>query len=142
VEPLLVGSAAPAAAEVEESAGKHKGEAAEGPKMVGPAPEVPSVEPIVLPPPSSTYLPEARLIVAGEVTGTRQQRPNVEETGTTDAVSRGILVTPPKSRYVVSLELVDDPMLSSDVLKHFQDTFKELYKFSTVCMLGFREILC
>jgi uncharacterized membrane protein SpoIIM required for sporulation len=28
-------------------------------------------------------------------------------------------------------------MLIADVLKHFQDTFKELYKFSTVCLLVF-----
>lgn len=102
--------------------------------MVVPAPEIPSGDPIVPPPSLSTYLPEARLIAAGEVTGT--QRPNVEETGTTGTISGDILVTPPKSRYAVPLELVDDPMLSFDVLKHFQDNFKELYKFSMVCLLG------
>jgi hypothetical protein len=63
--------------------------------MVVPAPEIPSGDPIVPPPSSSTYLPEARLIAAGEVTGT--QRPNVEETGAAGTVSGDILVTPPKS---------------------------------------------
>jgi tRNA (Thr-GGU) A37 N-methylase len=51
--------------------------------------------------------------------------------------SGGTLVTPPKSQYAIPTELVDDPMLTVDVLKHFQDTFKELYKFSVICLLVF-----
>jgi hypothetical protein len=110
-------------------------DAAEGPKVVEPAPEIPSGEPIVPPSPASTFLPEVRLITVSEVADTPQQRPSVEETGAAGTSSCGILVTPPKSRYAVPMELVYDPMLASDVLKHFQDTFKELYKFSTVCFL-------
>jgi hypothetical protein len=76
-------------------------DAAEGPRVVEPASEIPSGEPIMPPPPASTFLPEARLITAGEVVGTPQQRPSVEETGGVGTSSGGILVTPPKSRYVV-----------------------------------------
>jgi hypothetical protein len=71
------------------------------------------------------------------VAGTPQQRPSVEETSVASTSSGGILVTPPKSRYAIPTELVDDPILTADVLKHFQDTFRELYKFSTVCLLVF-----
>jgi hypothetical protein len=52
----------------------------EGPRVVEPAPEIPLVEPILPPPCASTFLPKARLITAGEVAGTPQQRPSAEET--------------------------------------------------------------
>jgi hypothetical protein len=51
--------------------------------------------------------------------------------------SGGILVIPPKPKYAIPTELVDDLMLTSEVLKNFQDNFKELYKFSTVCLLSY-----
>jgi hypothetical protein len=89
-------------------------------------------EPIVPPPPASTNLPEARVITADEVVGTRQKQPNVEHEETADTSSGPILVTPHGWQHVVPTELIDDPMLTNEILKHFQDTFKDLYKFSTV----------
>jgi hypothetical protein len=76
-------------------------------------------------------LPVARLILAGKVTGTPQQQPtckNQDDAGT----SGNILVSPSGWQHVIPTELIDDTMLTSEVLKNFQDTFKELYKFSTV----------
>lgn len=90
--------------------------------VASPAPELPTGEPIEPPLPQSTCLPEAQLITAGEVAGTPQQRPNAEETGAAGTSSGGILVTPPKWQHVMPTELIDDPMLASDVLKQFQDT--------------------
>jgi hypothetical protein len=130
-------SLAPDATEVEKHIAGAEHDATEGPRVVEPAHEIPPGEPIVPPSPVSTFLPKARLITAGEVAGTRQQKPSVEETSVVGTSSGGILVTPLKSRYAVSTQLVDDQMLTSNVLKHFQDTFKELYKFSTVCLLVF-----
>jgi hypothetical protein len=52
--------------------------------------------------------------------------------------SDGILVTPPKWQYAIPRELIEDLMLKSATLKQFQDTFKDLYKFSTVSVLVWR----
>jgi hypothetical protein len=70
---------------------------AESPRVVEPAPKIPSGEPIVPAPPVSTFLPETRLIIAGEVARTLQLKPSVEETGAVGTSSGGTLVTPPKS---------------------------------------------
>jgi hypothetical protein len=80
------------------------------------------------PPPTSTDLPEAQLITAGELAGTQQQQPNVEETEATSTSSRPILVTPHGWQHDVPAELIDDPMLTNETLKHFQDIFKDLYR--------------
>jgi hypothetical protein len=100
-----------------------------------PAPEMLTGEPIMLSPPASTNLLEARLITAGEVASTQQQQPNVEDAKTTGTSSGPILVTPHGWQHVVPTELIDDPMLTNKKLKHFQDTFKDLYKFSMVWLL-------
>jgi hypothetical protein len=89
-------------------------------------------EPIMHPPPASTNLPEAQLITAGEVAGARQKQPNVEDAKTVGTSTGPILVTPHGWQHVVPTELIDDLMLTNENLKHFQDTFKDLYKFSTV----------
>jgi hypothetical protein len=65
-------------------------DAMEGPRVVEPTREIPSGEPIVLPPPMSTFLPKMRLITAGEVASTPQQRPSVEETGAVGTSSSGM----------------------------------------------------
>jgi hypothetical protein len=44
----------------------------EGPRVVDPAPEIPSGQPIVPPPHVSTILPIACMILVGEVVGTQQ----------------------------------------------------------------------
>jgi hypothetical protein len=128
-------SLAPAATEVEEDVASAERDAAEGPKMVEPAPEIPSGEPILPPPPASTILPIGRLILAGEVTGTRQQQPTSENQDAAGTYSGNLLVSPSGWQHVIPTELIDDLMLTAEVLKNFQDTFKELYKFSTVCLL-------
>lgn len=43
------------------------------PSVVEPAPEIRIGEPIEPPPPAGTFLPEACLVIAGEVAGTQQQ---------------------------------------------------------------------
>jgi hypothetical protein len=129
-------SPAPDVTEIEKNVADAQRDATKNPRLVELAPEIPSGKPIVPPPPASTFLPEAILITAVDVVGTPQQRPSVEEAGAASTSAGGILVTPPKSRYAVPTELVDDPMLTSDVLKYFQDTYKELYKFSTLSLLS------
>jgi hypothetical protein len=64
-------SPAPAASKVEEDVAGGERDAAEGPRVEEPAPEIPSSEPILPPPPASTVLPAACLILAGEVVGTQ-----------------------------------------------------------------------
>jgi hypothetical protein len=66
------------------------------------------------------------------VAGTRQQQPNVEETEAAGTSSGPILVTPHGWQHDVPAELIHDPMLTNKTLKHFQDTLKILYRFSTV----------
>jgi hypothetical protein len=100
-----------------------------------PAPEILSGEPIVPPPPASTILPEARLITASKLADTPQQQPNAKEAGAGGTSSCTILVTPSEWQHAVLTELIDNPMMTTETLKHFQDTFKDLYKFSTVCPL-------
>jgi hypothetical protein len=90
----------------------------------------------VPPLPTSTTLHVARLILAGKVAGISQQQPTREHQGVAGTSAKAILVLLPKSKYAIPTKLVDDPMLTSWVLKHFEDIFKELYKFSTVCLLG------
>jgi hypothetical protein len=74
----------------------------------------------------------------GEVTEIPQQQPAPQEQGAARTSSGGILVTPPKWQYVIPRELIKDSMLTSATLKQFQDTFKDLYKFSTVSVLDLR----
>jgi hypothetical protein len=69
------------------------------------------------------------------VTGNPQQQPALGDQGATGSSSGGILVTPPKGRFAIPTDLIEDPMLSSASLIEFQNTFKELYKFSTVSVL-------
>jgi hypothetical protein len=66
------------------------------------------------------------------VVGTRQKQPNVEDAENVGISSGPILVTPQGWQHVVPKELIEDPMLNNENLKHFQDTFKDLYKFSIV----------
>jgi hypothetical protein len=66
------------------------------------------------------------------VARTRQQQPTCENQGAAGTSSGGILISPPGWQHAIPMELIDDPILSLEVLKHFQDTFKELYKFSMV----------
>jgi hypothetical protein len=64
-----------------------------------------------------------------------QQQPTSQEQGAASTSSGAILVTTPKWQYAVPLELIEDPMLTSANLKQFQDTFKDLCKFSMVSVL-------
>jgi hypothetical protein len=100
------------------------------PGVASPALELPTGEPIESPPLANTHLPEARLITASEGAGAA---------GTS---SGGILVSPSGWQHAIPTELIDDPMLASDVLRQFQDTFKDLYKFSTVCFPLCWILLC
>jgi hypothetical protein len=69
------------------------------------------------------------------VASTQQEQPNVEDAETTGTSSGSILVIPHGWQHVMPIELIDDPMLTNKNLKHFQDTFKDLYMFSTVWLL-------
>ena len=89
------------------------------------APEIPSGEPILPPPLKSSRLPFARLIFTVEATCTPPRQPSTEEQGVASVVPSKILVLPAKSQYLVLTKLVDDPMLTSAVLKQFQDNMKE-----------------
>jgi hypothetical protein len=104
-----------------------------------PTPEILSSELILPPPPASTFMPEAWLITAGEVAGTHKHQPSAEDAGVVGTSSCKILVTPSGRQYAIPTELVDDPMLTTETLKQFQDLFRELYKFSMVCSLSTRN---
>jgi hypothetical protein len=69
------------------------------------------------------------------VAGTQQEQANVEDAETAGTSSGPILVTPHWWQHVVPTELIDDPMLTNENMKHFKDTFKDLYKFSMVWLL-------
>lgn len=72
------------------------------PETAEPAPEILSGEPILPPPPASTILPKARLITAGEVTGTLQQRPSAGDAGAAGTSSCNILITSSCNLYTLS----------------------------------------
>jgi hypothetical protein len=63
---------APATTEVEEDGASEEKSMGKEPRVVEPAPEICIGEPIEPPPPAGTFLPEAHLVIAGEVAGTRQ----------------------------------------------------------------------
>jgi hypothetical protein len=107
------------------------------PGVASPALELPTGEPIESPPLANTHLPEARLITASEGAGIPQQQPNADEAGAAGTSSGGILVSPSGWQHAIPTEL-----LASDVLRQFQDTFKDLYKFSTVCFPLCWILLC
>jgi hypothetical protein len=79
--------------------------------------------------------PVVRLILADEVASIPQQQPTHKDQDAVGTFSGNILVSPQGWLHVVPIELIDDPMLTSEVLKNFQVTFRELYKFSTVWLL-------
>jgi len=61
--------------------------------------------------------------------GAPRQQPSAEGGSTTGTSQGRVLLHPPRS--VIEAELIEDPMLSAESLKNFQDTFKDLYRFST-----------
>jgi hypothetical protein len=69
------------------------------------------------------------------VASTQQEQPNVEDAEIAGTSLSPILVTPHRWQHVVPTELIDDPMLTNENLKHIQDTFKDFYKFSTAWLL-------
>jgi hypothetical protein len=69
------------------------------------------------------------------VIGNPQQRTAPEDQGAVGPSSEGIMVTPPKWQYAIPTDLIEDSMLSSATLTEFQNTSKELYKFSIVSIL-------
>jgi hypothetical protein len=69
------------------------------------------------------------------VVDTRQKQPNVEDAETAGTSSGPIVVTPHGWQHIAPTELIDDSMLTNESLKHFQDSFKDLYKFSMVWLL-------
>jgi hypothetical protein len=99
------------------------------------SPEMLAGEHIVPPPPVGSNLPVARLLTSCKVTGNPQHQPAPRDQGAAGSSSGGILVTPPKWQYAILTGLIEDPMLFSATLTEFQNTFKELYKFSTVSIL-------
>jgi hypothetical protein len=56
------------------------------------------------------------------VTEIPQQQLAPQGQGAASTSSGNILVTPPKWLYAIPRELIEDPMLTSAVLKKFQDT--------------------
>ena len=93
-------------------------------------PKIPSGEPILPPPPESSCLPDARLVFTGEGPVTPLQRPLTKDQSVVGAGASEMLVLLPKWQYAVPTEQVEDPMLTSAVLKQFQDSMKECYKFA------------
>lgn len=114
----------------------------EGPRMVEPALEIPLGEPIVRPPPTGSFLLEAHLILAGEVIGTPPQQPTAGDATAAGTFRYQVLITPPKSKYAIPTELINNPMLTPVVLKQFLDTHKELYNFSKVCAFLYCNLNC
>jgi hypothetical protein len=114
---VLEKSSAPCITQVKEGDAIVEVCVAEELEMVEPAPEIPLGEPIE--PPFPTYLPEAYLILAGEVAGTPQQSPTADDTGATGTSSSGILVVPHGALGDVASNLIDDPMLSNEPLMLF-----------------------
>jgi hypothetical protein len=48
---------------------------------------------------------------------------------------------PPSWESDISKELTDNPMLISERMQEFQDSFKDLYRFSTVSAFNFQYLL-
>ena len=92
-------------------------------------PEILSGEPILPPPPESACVPIAQLVFMGEGSGTPSQRPLMEDQSVVGAGVSEMLVFLLKWQYAVLTKLIKDPMLTSAVLKQFQDSMKEFYKF-------------
>jgi hypothetical protein len=69
--------------------------------------------------------------------GTQQQQPTCENQDVAGTSSGGILVSASGWQHAVPTDLIDDPMLTSEILKQFQDSFKDLYKFSMVSVLHY-----
>jgi hypothetical protein len=107
---------------------------AKGPRVTKPGPQILSVEPIVPPPSVGTNLSMARLITAGEVVGTPQQQRSAEDAGAASTSSGNILITPSGWQHVVLTELTNDPMLTTETLKQFQDSL-EIYTGFPWCVL-------
>jgi hypothetical protein len=60
------------------------------------------------------------------------QQPPPEEAAGTSRSPCEILKAGPKYKNVINTDLVDDPMLTTENIKTFKRTFKELYDFSMV----------
>jgi len=67
-----------------------------------------------------------------EATGTNQELPRAEEQTATGSAT-GLRVLPIGARFALATDLVDDPQLTPETLKKFQDSMKECYKFASVC---------
>jgi hypothetical protein len=74
-----------------------------------------------------------------ELAGAPRQQPSAEGGSTTGTSQGRVLLHPPRS--AIEAELIEDPMLSAESLKNFQDTFKDLYRFSTVSCLPLLRLL-
>jgi hypothetical protein len=91
----------------------------EEPEVRGASPEILAGEPIVTPPLASTILLVAHLLTSSKVIGNPHQRTAPEDQGAVGPSSEDILVTPPKWQYVISTDLIEDPMQSSVTLTEF-----------------------
>jgi hypothetical protein len=86
------------------------------------SPKMLAGEPI-MPPLVGSNLPVAQMLTSCKVIDNAQQQPTLGDQGDVGSSLGGILMTPPKWQYAI---------LSSVTLAEFQNTFKKLYKFSTV----------
>jgi hypothetical protein len=86
----------------------------------------------IMPPLVGSNLPVAQMLTSCKVIDNAQQQPTLGDQGDVGSSLGGILMTPPKWQYAIPIDLIEDPILSSVTLAEFQNTFKKLYKFSTV----------
>jgi hypothetical protein len=75
------------------------------------------------------------------VAGSPQQQHASVEHGDAGGSTVGTLMQPPSWESDISQELIDDPMLILERMQEFQDSFKDLYRFSTVSTLNFPHLL-
>jgi hypothetical protein len=70
----------------------------------------------------------------------QQRRASIEH-GAAGGSIVGALMQPPSWESDILKELIDDAMLISERMQEFQDSFKDLYRFSMVNILNFLHLL-
>jgi hypothetical protein len=73
--------------------------------------------------------------------GGPQQQHASDEHGAAGASTIRALMQPSSWESDIPQELIDEPMLISERMQEFQDSFKDLYRFSTVSTLNFSHLL-
>jgi hypothetical protein len=75
------------------------------------------------------------------VAGSPQQQHASDEQGAVGDSMGGAVMQPSSWESDIPQELIHDPMLISERMQEFQDSFKDLYRFSMVSTLNFPYLL-